>query len=139
MKIYVQTLGLNLTPKEKDMNKEIEKMNRKNIEQSKKKENKKQKDLMNTIKELNQQIAQMREIMVEIYHIVINNPENKEKLLEKMKQIEEIEYKEIEVEVELNEEKTKKESKRKVQFSSENEEKTYDLANQPYKIRMPDN
>ena len=56
-----------------------------------------------------------------------------------MKQIEEIEYKEIEVEVELNEEKTKKESKRKVQFSSENEEKTYDPADQPHKIRMPDN
>ena len=54
MKTYAQALGLNLTPKEKDMNKEIEKINRKNIEQSKKKENKKQKDLMNIIKELNQ-------------------------------------------------------------------------------------
>ena len=52
--------------------------------------------------------------MVEICHIIINNPENKEKLLEKMKQIEEIEYKEIEVEVELNAEKMKKESKKKV-------------------------
>ena len=76
----------------------------------------------------------MREMMVEICHIIVNNLENKEELLEKMKQIEEIEYKEIEVEVELNEEKTKKESKRKVQFSSENEEKTYDPADQPHKI-----
>ena len=35
----------------------------------------------------------MREMIVEICHIVVNNLENKEELLEKMKQIEEIEYK----------------------------------------------
>ena len=56
----------------------------------------------------------MRQMMVNICYIVINNPNNKEELLKKMKKIKDIEDHEINVQVEPMEETTKKESKRKV-------------------------
>ena len=56
----------------------------------------------------------MRQMMVNICYIIINNPNNKEELLEKMKEIEDIEDHEINGQVEPMEETTQKESKRKV-------------------------
>ena len=58
----------------------------------------------------------MRQMVVNICHIVINNPNNKEDLLEKMKEIEDIEDHEINIQVELMEETTKKESKEKLGY-----------------------
>ena len=93
MKSYAVVLGLNLPSKEKKNKGNDEKIQRKeakeNIEKAK------EKDLLKIIKVLNQQIVKMKQMMVEICHIVINNPSNKEDLLEKMKEIKEIEEHEI--------------------------------------------
>ena len=77
--------------------------------------------------------------MVNICHIIINNPNNKEEFLKKMKEIEDIEDHEINVQVEPSEEITQKESKRKVQFRRENEEIIYNPTHSPCKIGIPDN
>ena len=60
-------------------------------------------------------------MMVEICHIVINNLGNKKDLLEKMKEIEDIEEYEILINEKQREEITQNESKRKVRYTEENE------------------
>ena len=83
MKLYTEVLGLNLPLTDENQKKDKEKQIQINKDHEKKNENYRQQDLLKTIKILNQQIVQMRQMMVNICHIIINNPNNKEDLLEK--------------------------------------------------------
>ena len=83
MKSYAEVLGLNLLLKDKNKKKDKEKQIQINKDHEKKNENYRQQDLLKTIKILNQQIVQMRQMIVNICYNIINNPNNKEDLLEK--------------------------------------------------------
>ena len=79
--------------------------------------------------------------MVEICQIVINNPGNKEDLLEKMKEIEDIEEHKILINEKQREEITpnENESKRKVRYTDENDQRYFEVNDPLCKIRIANN
>ena len=76
--------------------------------------------MLKTIELLNQEIIRMKEVMIEMYHIIATNPDDKKEIfIKKIKELEDQEPILIESINENVENKSKTNAKRKVNFTKE--------------------